>query len=175
MTDEQKLSDAERAFLAGLEKLTRETGIAITGCGCCDSPFMYDLAAGDLAPEAGYSCNRHGGNVSWVCRDPDNPARWEEDRQWIVKADPAKTPSARPGVMRQVLARLQPDEMLSIRHGDNPILKLAASVSLTTRQDGAGIIWKGQVLASHDFLGEDWGLLATLERLQAERRGQSYG
>ena len=28
-------------FLKGLSKLTRRYKIAIGGCGCCDSPFLY--------------------------------------------------------------------------------------------------------------------------------------
>ena len=29
------------AFIAGLEKLTEETGVILTGCGCCDSPALH--------------------------------------------------------------------------------------------------------------------------------------
>ncbi len=28
------------AFIAGLEKLTEETGVILDGCGCCDSPCL---------------------------------------------------------------------------------------------------------------------------------------
>lgn len=29
------------AFIAGLEKLTEETGVVLNGCGCCDSPYLH--------------------------------------------------------------------------------------------------------------------------------------
>ena len=34
------MNDAEKEFLRGLTKLTKKTGIAIDGCGCCGSPFL---------------------------------------------------------------------------------------------------------------------------------------
>ena len=30
-------------FLKGLARLSEETGIYVTGCGCCDSPDLCDL------------------------------------------------------------------------------------------------------------------------------------
>jgi hypothetical protein len=31
-----------REFIKGLDELAAKTGIAIGGCGCCGSPFLYD-------------------------------------------------------------------------------------------------------------------------------------
>lgn len=31
------------SFLRGLRKLSREHGIIISGCGCCDSPYLIDV------------------------------------------------------------------------------------------------------------------------------------
>ena len=36
-------SEKFEAFRVGLEKLTRETGVVIGGCGCCGSPSLFDL------------------------------------------------------------------------------------------------------------------------------------
>lgn len=33
---------AVAAFMLGLEELTRRTGIAVGGCGCCGSPYLVD-------------------------------------------------------------------------------------------------------------------------------------
>ena len=35
-------------FLEGLTKLSRETGIVVGGCGCCDSPFLAEEDAAGL-------------------------------------------------------------------------------------------------------------------------------
>lgn len=82
---EKQLTDAELVFILGLEKLTRETGVAIAGCGCCDSPSLCDVTPDQLAPESGYGCDRDGGNVNWYSFDPKMPHRWEDDRKLIVK------------------------------------------------------------------------------------------
>ena len=39
MEFEEKVS----LFLNGLARLSEETGIYVTGCGCCDSPDLCDL------------------------------------------------------------------------------------------------------------------------------------
>lgn len=39
-------------FLNGLADLTRQTGVEIAGCGCCDSPFL--MKAEDTHPQSGY-------------------------------------------------------------------------------------------------------------------------
>ena len=39
MEFEEKVS----LFLKGLARLSEETGIYVTGCGCCDSPDLEDL------------------------------------------------------------------------------------------------------------------------------------
>ena len=42
-------ADVERvmAFLADLDELTDKHGIAIGGCGCCGSPYLYDIETDD--------------------------------------------------------------------------------------------------------------------------------
>jgi hypothetical protein len=59
-----KLTDKEQEFLLGLEELTRRTGVAITACGCCESPFLIDVS--DAAnPQAGYDYVDLGDLISW--------------------------------------------------------------------------------------------------------------
>ena len=73
----------EKAFLIGLERLSRETGIVIDGCGCCGSPRMK--AVSDMPPEAGYAFGAGQCDVAWV--SPDDAYDWEHDSQKIVKGD----------------------------------------------------------------------------------------
>lgn len=35
--------EEQRAFLAELRLLTLKYRIGIDGCGCCDSPYLYDI------------------------------------------------------------------------------------------------------------------------------------
>jgi len=70
-------TDKERQFLIGLEKLTRETGVAVVGCGCCGSPSLENLTDAERHPAAGYG--KGGGvassDVAWI--SPSN-VDWEE-------------------------------------------------------------------------------------------------
>lgn len=45
--EKQKLD----AFLAELAALTKAHGLAIGGCGCCGSPFVYDVNDGTVLME----------------------------------------------------------------------------------------------------------------------------
>lgn len=76
--DEQK----ERAFLIGLEKLTRETGVIIGGCGCCSSPFLMELEEEDSDPQSGYGFG-YDGEVCWM--NPSNEYNWKHYADSIVK------------------------------------------------------------------------------------------
>ena len=74
------MTDNEKAFLIGLEKLTRETGIRICGCGCCGSPYM---AEAEISSEkSGYGFG-YAGEVSWL--DPKDDYYWEKYSESIVK------------------------------------------------------------------------------------------
>ena len=74
-----KLNENERAFLIGLEKLTRETGIEIAGCGCCGSPFLLEADITDT--RSGYGML--DGQVEWI--DPSDDYDWEKYSKFIVK------------------------------------------------------------------------------------------
>ena len=74
--------DKERAFLIGLEKLTRETGVKIGGCGCCGSPFMDELEEKEKDTNAGYGLG-YAGEVSWIA--PSDEYNWENFSTSIVK------------------------------------------------------------------------------------------
>ena len=38
-------------FLDGLKWLTKKHGIVIGGCGCCGSPYLYDVDRGSIVGE----------------------------------------------------------------------------------------------------------------------------
>ena len=48
------MTEHENKFLIGLEKLTRETGITIGGCGCCGGQFLDEADQDELHKEAGF-------------------------------------------------------------------------------------------------------------------------
>ena len=64
MTHEEQQA-AMKQFLVGLEKLTRETGIAIGGTGSMGAPWMCALLPNELGPEYGYSSCLKGDYVEW--------------------------------------------------------------------------------------------------------------
>ena len=72
----------EKAFLIGLERLTRETGIVISGCGCCGSPTLNEVS--ELPSEAGYAYGVGSCDVAWVT--PKVASDWERYRDNIVTA-----------------------------------------------------------------------------------------
>ena len=74
-----KLNENERAFLIGLEKLTRETGIKIDGCGCCGSPYLLEADITDA--RSGYGMS--DGQVEWF--DPSYDYYWGRYSHTIVK------------------------------------------------------------------------------------------
>lgn len=76
----EKLNEKEVLFLIGLEKLTRDTGIEIAGCGCCSSPFLDEAKI--TSKDSGYSCE-NSGRVIWI--DPSDEYDWEEFSGSIVK------------------------------------------------------------------------------------------
>ena len=64
--------DKKKQFLIGLEKLTRETGIIIDGCGCCGSPYLIEVNA--LPEDAGYG--KIGvSEVGWIT--PHDRFNWQ--------------------------------------------------------------------------------------------------
>lgn len=68
------MTENEKAFMVGLEELTRQTGVVIGGCGCCGSPFLRPLGRDEQAPEAGYGDGGLG-EIRWL-----SPAgvQWDE-------------------------------------------------------------------------------------------------
>jgi hypothetical protein len=53
-------------FLSELTDLTKKYGIAIGGCGCCGSPFLF--SAGEDGPVSGreYRVELGGADLEWV-------------------------------------------------------------------------------------------------------------
>lgn len=73
--DERKLD-----FLIGLAKLSRETGIAIGGCGCCGSPSIDAMKPEELDERAGYG---YSGEVSWI--SPSDSNKWKRFADSVVR------------------------------------------------------------------------------------------
>ena len=71
--------ERKRTFILGLEKLTRENGIIIGGCGCCGSPYLSNAEEGKLTEEAGYKSDE----IMWV--SPSDDYDWKEYSHQIVK------------------------------------------------------------------------------------------
>ena len=74
--------EKERLFLIGLEKLTRDTGIEIGGCGCCGSPYLEQAEITDKRSGYGYG---YASEVLWI--DPSDDYDWENYSGSIVKTD----------------------------------------------------------------------------------------
>ena len=55
------------AFLADLAELTRKYRITIDGCGCCDSPYLSDIAASrdESILSYVYKVGSDGGNLAF--------------------------------------------------------------------------------------------------------------
>ena len=75
------MTDKEKAFLIGLERLSRETGIVIGGCGCCGSPYLTEELS--MPEQAGYG-EGGSGQVKWI--SPLDAYDWEEYGNTVVKA-----------------------------------------------------------------------------------------
>jgi len=64
--------DQKDAFLAELTELSRKHRIAIGGCGCCGSPWLFDLERKPTSEVAydgddgKYSFGEMNGELEWV-------------------------------------------------------------------------------------------------------------
>ncbi len=78
------IGEKERAFLIELEKLTRETGIKVEGCGCCGSPYLERVSSEKSREvlEAGYGFGDFG-KICWI--EPACKRIWEEYKHIIIK------------------------------------------------------------------------------------------
>lgn len=74
------LTEDKKKFLVGLEKLTRETGIKIYGCGCCGSPDIIEVKI--TSDKSGYGIG-YAGEISWI--DPSDKDDWEDYSKTIIK------------------------------------------------------------------------------------------
>ena len=94
MREQDSIDEQIKKFLVGLEKLTRETGVVVKGCGCCGSPWLQKLNntiysdVDVLNPEAGYSIgNDNSGLLSCLkWEHPDKNGSWNGD-DWDAKTD----------------------------------------------------------------------------------------
>lgn len=75
--------ERKKEFLIGLTKLTRATGIVISGCGCCGSPNLDAIEDESLSEDrSGYGYGDHG-KVEWLA--PCDASDWERYSESIVK------------------------------------------------------------------------------------------
>lgn len=82
MTNDER----ERAFLIGLAKLTRETGVAICATEYCGTPYLRVLSESDVIdPAAGYGYG-YAGEIAWI--DPKDKYGRETYSDSIVRALP---------------------------------------------------------------------------------------
>ena len=51
------------AFLRDLTELTRKHRVTIAGCGCCGSPFLYEISDQQVAGK--YSTSSDGADLTW--------------------------------------------------------------------------------------------------------------
>ena len=79
------MRENERKFLVGLEKLSRETGVVIGGCGCCGSPYLREMGA--ESSQSGYGFGSTG-EVLWISERASgewDSYDWENYKDSIVK------------------------------------------------------------------------------------------
>ncbi len=82
------LEEREREFMIGLAKLTRKTGITISGCGCCSSPRLDAATEHDALsdPRSGYGFG-YAGEVCWL--SPKDEHNWKDYSDSIVRPNDA--------------------------------------------------------------------------------------
>ena len=81
-----ELEDKEIEFILKLAALTREYGIAIGGCGCCESPWL-DAKADVSDPRAGYKYDNEAYGLQWCAPSGD---KWAWDSVDVVRKAPDK-------------------------------------------------------------------------------------
>lgn len=77
------MKDNEHEFLVGLTELTKKTGIAIGGCGCCGSPYLSEV---EIGPNDGYKIDSDDDfiqNIAWMS-EADNKIYFEKYKSNIV-------------------------------------------------------------------------------------------
>ena len=76
------MTDNERLFLIGLEKLSRETGVKIEGDDTGTSPYLIEFDDEELHREAGYG-ESSDGEIRWI--SPMDQYDWINHADSIVK------------------------------------------------------------------------------------------
>lgn len=60
------MTENQREFMRRLAQLTKETGVAIYGCGCCGSPSLVNVEDGHEGE--GYATHA-GSDVRWATKE----------------------------------------------------------------------------------------------------------
>jgi hypothetical protein len=58
------MTEKETEFLKRLTELTRELGVYVGGCGCCGSPWIYEIMSGE-SKKGEYSTDGENGYLMW--------------------------------------------------------------------------------------------------------------
>ena len=89
------MDDKLKQFMVGLDKLSRETGYIIGGCGCCESPWINKEDPENITSDAGYCAinanianNDHFDTVSWT---GPKSVMWDRDKEKMIKLDEDET------------------------------------------------------------------------------------
>lgn len=83
---DEDMKNKTNMFLAGLEKLTRETGLAVGSCGCCLSVYLE--IADTTSDRAGYACkippigSKLSNNEEWYACDTIKWVDPADDFDW---------------------------------------------------------------------------------------------
>ena len=77
------MTDNEQLFLIGLERLSRETGVKVQGCGCCSSLYLFEFDDDELSSESGYGFSS-AGEVCWISKN--DLYEWGLHSESIVKS-----------------------------------------------------------------------------------------
>lgn len=77
-----QLTPEELEFLIGLTELSKRTGVAIGGCGCCGSPSLENISEGNARIVGGYILDYYDGDrLTWI--DPTNN-KWDHNHEHII-------------------------------------------------------------------------------------------
>lgn len=58
----QTPEEKQEKFLVELAKLTKKYNVAIGGCGCCGSPYLFN----PKQPGGVYTCSKGGDDLSYI-------------------------------------------------------------------------------------------------------------
>jgi hypothetical protein len=76
------MNENQIQFLLGLRELTLKYGIAISGCGCCGSPYLCEEKIVDTSDLGGYVATESGDDVKFL-RPPSEQDRGKVPSEYL--------------------------------------------------------------------------------------------